>query len=95
MSMTKARRGLLLNATKPNGTYAVPYYRPLQWALKMKYVKGVGSSNRYVITKLGRKALGSVPESENECPNCYNGTVELNEDNELVCRGECGAILDR
>lgn len=29
------------------------------------------------------------PEPEDECPNCHNGTIGL-ENGRLVCRGECG-----
>lgn len=31
-------------------------------------------------------------EAEDECPNCFNGTLEQGE-GELICRGECGAIF--
>lgn len=30
-----------------------------------------------------------------ECPNCASGTLEVNVAGELVCRGECGAVLRR
>lgn len=32
---------------------------------------------------------------EDECPVCQNGTLEKNEEGELVCRGECGAVLQQ
>lgn len=35
---------------------------------------------------------GAVEEDE-ECPNCKNGTLEVNEAGEVVCRGECGAVI--
>ena len=31
-------------------------------------------------------------QADDECPNCQNGTLELQED-ALVCRGECGAFF--
>jgi hypothetical protein len=30
---------------------------------------------------------------DEECPNCKNGTLEVNEAGEVVCRGECGAVI--
>ena|ERR1035437_9316861 len=32
---------------------------------------------------------GTSPVIEDECPNCHNGTIGL-ENGRLVCRGECG-----
>lgn len=44
----------------------------------------------------GREAwilpLNQVLEEDDDCPNCGNGTLGL-EDNHLVCRGECGHIF--
>lgn len=37
--------------------------------------------------------LGQGLEKEDECPNCKNGTLGL-EEGSLVCRGECGEFFE-
>jgi len=32
-------------------------------------------------------------EEDDECPNCHNGTLELQAPGVYVCRGECGAFF--
>lgn len=53
--MTAARLRFLSDASRPQGVYAVEFYKPVQWAMENKYVEYRG--HYYFITELGRKAL--------------------------------------
>ena len=34
-------------------------------------------------------------EEDDECPNCFNGTLEDQGDEVLICRGECGQFFKK
>jgi hypothetical protein len=38
-------------------------------------------------------ALLTLPEEDDECPNCHLGTIEKTGPDLFVCRGECGAFF--